>query len=376
MGSVAFSADEAERIASGIPGGCVVKSQVLGGGRGLGHIKETGFQGGVHLVDSADQAKSVAGELLGNTLVTHQSGADGLPVNSVYLVEKVNIEKEMYLSLTLDRQAGCPTFIYSPAGGMSIEDVAAETPEKIFKLPVSPTEGLNSAQLRQAASNLGIEEQADQVENMLTKIYECFMAKDADMVEINPLVLTKEGQVLAADSKVTVDSNALFRQKDLAEQEDKSQDNPKERHAKNFDLNYIHIGGNIGCLVNGAGLAMSTMDIIKLYGGEPANFLDVGGSAEGDQLTEALKLLNDDDEVEAIFVNIFGGILRCDNLAASIIRANKENSFTKPMVLRLKGTNSDVAKEMIAGKEEDLNIFYNEDFDSAAQQVCRVVNKQ
>ena len=376
MGSVAFSADEAERIASGIPGGCVVKSQVLGGGRGLGHIKETGFQGGVHLVDSADQAKSVAGELLGKTLVTHQSGADGLPVNSVYLVEKVNIEKEMYLSLTLDRQAGCPTFIYSPAGGMSIEDVAAETPEKIFKLPVSPTEGLNSAQLRQAASNLGIEEQADQVENMLTKIYECFMAKDADMVEINPLVLTKEGQVLAADSKVTVDSNALFRQKDLAEQEDKSQDNPKERHAKNFDLNYIHIGGNIGCLVNGAGLAMSTMDIIKLYGGEPANFLDVGGSAEGDQLTEALKLLNDDDEVEAIFVNIFGGILRCDNLAASIIRANKENSFTKPMVLRLKGTNSDVAKEMIAGKEEDLNIFYNEDFDSAAQQVCRVVNKQ
>ena len=344
MGSVAFSADEAERIASGIPGGCVVKSQVLGGGRGLGHIKETGFQGGVHLVDSADQAKSVAGELLGKTLVTHQSGADGLPVNSVYLVEKVNIEKEMYLSLTLDRQAGCPTFIYSPAGGMSIEDVAAETPEKIFKLPVSPTEGLNSAQLRQAASNLGIEEQADQVENMLTKIYECFMAKDADMVEINPLVLTKEGQVLAADSKVTVDSNALFRQKDLASQEDKSQDNPKERHAKNFDLNYIHIGGNIGCLVNGAGLAMSTMDIIKLYGGEPANFLDVGGSAEGDQLTEALKLLNDDDEVEAIFVNIFGGILRCDNLAASIIRANKENSFTKPMVLRLKGTNSDVAK--------------------------------
>lgn len=182
--------------------------------------------------------------------------------------------------------------------------------------------------------------------------------------------------MLCADSKVTVDSNAQFRQKDLFAQEDKSQDNPKEMHAKQFDLNYIHIGGNIGCLVNGAGLAMSTMDIVKSYGGEPANFLDVGGSAEGESLVEALKLLNEDEEVKAIFVNIFGGILRCDNLAASIIKANKENSFTKPMVLRLKGTNSDVAKTMIAGREEELNIHYNEDFDSAAQQVCRVVKEQ
>lgn len=313
--------------------------------------------------------------MIGKTLVTHQSGADGLPVNAVYLVEKINIAKEMYLSLTLDRKAGCPTFIYSPAGGMSIEDVAEKTPELIFKLPVHPTEGLNEASLREAASNLGIPAQADQIVNMFTKIYECFMARDCDMVEINPLVLTKDDKVLAADSKVTIDSNATFRQKDLAAQEDKTQDNPREQHAKQFDLNYIHIGGNIGCLVNGAGLAMSTMDIIKLYGGEPANFLDVGGSAEGEQLTEALKLLNEDPEVEAIFVNIFGGILRCDNLAASIIQANKENSFDKPMVLRLKGTNSDIAKQMIAGKEKELNIFYNEDFDSAAQQVCKVVTQ-
>jgi succinyl-CoA synthetase beta subunit len=236
-------------------------------------------------------------------------------------------------------------------------------------------EGLNEAKIRKAAADLGIPEQADQVVHMFTKVYECFMARDCDMVEINPLVLTKDNKVLAADSKITIDSNATFRQKDLAAQEDLTQDNPREQHAKKFDLNYIHIGGNIGCLVNGAGLAMSTMDIIKLYGGEPANFLDVGGSAEGEQLTEALKLLNNDDEVEAIFVNIFGGILRCDNLAASIIQANKENSFTKPMVLRLKGTNSDVAKKMIAGKEKELNIFYNEDFDSAAQQVCNVVKK-
>ena len=193
------------------------------------------------------------------------------------------------------------------------------------------------------------------------------------MVEINPLVLTKDGKVLCADSKVTIDSNAAFRQKDIAAQEDKTQDNAKEAHAKQFDLNYIYIGGNIGCLVNGAGLAMSTMDIIKLYGGEPANFLDVGGSAEGDQLTEALKLLNDDAEVKAIFVNIFGGILRCDKLAESIIEANKKNKFTKPMVLRLKGTNSDIAKGLISGKEKELNIYYNEDFDSAAQQVCGIV---
>lgn len=375
VGNVAFTPEEAESIAQNIPGGCVVKSQVLGGGRGLGHFKETGFQGGVHLVDNAAQAKAMASEMIGKSLVTKQSGAEGLPCNAVYLVEKINIEKEMYLSLTLDRKAGCPTFIYSPAGGMSIEDVAEENPEQIFKLPVQPGTTLDDATLAQAAQNLGIAGQSEQVAEVFRRIYDCFVAKDCDMVEINPLVLTKEGKVLAADSKVTIDSNATFRQKDLAAQEDKTQDNPKEQHAKQFDLNYIHIGGNIGCLVNGAGLAMSTMDIIKLYGGEPANFLDVGGSAEGEQLTEALKLLNDDPEVEAIFVNIFGGILRCDNLAASIIQANKENSFTKPMVLRLKGTNSDVAKQMIAGKESDLGIFYNEDFDSAAQQVCKVVTE-
>lgn len=193
------------------------------------------------------------------------------------------------------------------------------------------------------------------------------------MVEINPLVVTDDGKVIAADSKITVDTNAFFRQKELFAQEDKTQENDAESKAKEFDLNYIHIGGNIGCLVNGAGLAMSTMDIIKLYGGEPANFLDVGGSAEGEALVEALKLLNYDDEVKAIFVNIFGGILRCDNLASSIIKANEEHKFSKPMVLRLKGTNSAQAKEMIAGREKELNIIYNEDFDSAAQQVCKVV---
>lgn len=261
VGNVAFTPDEAHAIASKI-GGCVVKSQILGGGRGLGHIKETGFKGGVHLVDTADQAKSMAKEMLGNKLVTKQA-PDGLPVNAVYLVEKINIAKELYLSLTLDRAAGCPTFIFSPEGGMSIEDVAESNPEKIFKLQAIPGQELNDADLRKAAENLGVGEQADQIIDLFKKLLSTFNAKDCDMIEINPLVLTKEGKVLCADSKVTVDSNAAYRQKDLFDQEDKTQDNEKEAHAKKFDLNYIYIGGNIGCLVNGAGLAMSTMDIIK-----------------------------------------------------------------------------------------------------------------
>ena len=211
IGNVAFSPEEAKQIASGIDGGCVVKSQIHGGGRGLGHFKETGFQGGVHLVDNADQAQQIASEMIGKSLVTHQSGPEGLGVQCVYLVEKVNIAKEWYLSLTLDRKAGCPTFIYSPAGGMAIEQVAEETPEKIFKLPVHPVDGLDQAALRQAATNLEAPGQADQIANMFTKIYECFMARDCDMVEINPLVLTKDDKVLAADSKIVIDSNAGFR---------------------------------------------------------------------------------------------------------------------------------------------------------------------
>lgn len=255
---------------------------------------------------------------------------------------------------------------------MSIEDVAHSNPEKIHKLRVNPLKGLDQAELKQAAVHLGVPDKEDQVVALFEKLYQCFNEKDCDMIEINPLVVTKQGVVMAADSKITVDSNALFRQKELAAQEDKTQDNAKEALAKEHDLNYIHIGGNIGCLVNGAGLAMSTMDIINMYGGSPANFLDVGGSAEGDALVVAMKLLNEDPQVQAIFVNIFGGILRCDRLAASIIEANNKYSFTKPIVLRLKGTNSDIAKEMISGREKELNIYYNEDFDTAAQLVCKV----
>ena len=316
----------------------------------MGHIKETGFQGGVKLCDTADQAAALSKEYLGKHLVTKQSGEDGLIVNCVYLVQKLNIDKEMYLSITLDRAGGCPVFIYSPAGGMSIEDVAHEDPSKIFKLNVNPFTGPNVEDLMKAADNLGIPEQRSQLVWLMKSLYDCFMEKDCDMVEINPLITTKDGKVMAADSKVTIDDNAAFRQKELAASEDKTQQNAKEAHAKDYDLNYIHIGGNIGCLVNGAGLAMSTMDIIALYGGTPANFLDVGGSADGDQMTEAIKILNDDQEVKAIFVNVFGGILKCDVLTQSILTAAKEVGLKKPVVLRLKGTNSDIAKGMLEGK--------------------------
>lgn len=220
MGQVAFTPDEAHKIASDLPGGCVVKSQILGGGRGMGHIKETGYQGGVKVVDTADQAKAVAGELIGNHLVTKQSGEDGLPVNCVYIVQKISIDKEMYLSLTLDRAAGKPVFIYSPAGGMSIEEVAEEDPSKIFKYHVDSLKGLDVDALSKAADDLGIPEQRSQLVFLMKSLYDCFMKKDCDLVEINPLITTKDGQVMAADSKVTVDSNASFRQKDLAEAED------------------------------------------------------------------------------------------------------------------------------------------------------------
>lgn len=351
--------------------GYVVKSQVLSGGRGLGHFKENGFQGGVHVVDTPEKVRTVAEQMLGKTLVTKQQ-PDGVPCNSVYIVEKVQVGKEFYLSLTLDRPNASPVFIYSTEGGMSIEDVAHETPEKIHKLRINPMKGPDTADLKKVASDLGLQSNEKEVVHMLEQLYKLFHEKDCDLIEINPLLLTKQGKVLAADAKVTIDGNAGYRQKEMVAMEDKSQNNIKETIAAEHDMNYIYIGGNIGCLVNGAGLAMSTMDIISMYGGTPANFLDVGGSAEGEALVAAMKLLNDDEHVKAIFVNIFGGILRCDRLAQSIIDANKANSFTKPIVLRLKGTNSEIAKELIKGREKELGIYYNEDFDSAAQLVCKV----
>lgn len=259
---------------------------------------------------------------------------------------------------------------------MSIEDVAHKTPELIFKLPVDINHGPNVEDLVKVAENLGVPEHKSQIVFLLKSIYDCFVEKDCDMIEINPLVVLKNGQVMAADSKITIDDNAVFRQTDIKSEEDTSQQNYKERIAHSFNLNYIYIGGNIGCLVNGAGLAMATMDIIKHYGGNPANFLDVGGSAEDDQMVEAIKLLNNDPEVDAIYINIFGGILKCDNLANSIIRAAEQISMNKPIVLRLKGTNSDKAREMIKPREKDLGIFFDDSFDSSARLVVQVAQKE
>ena len=256
---------------------------------------------------------------------------------------------------------------------MNIEDVAEKDPDQIFKLNINPFDGPQVEDLMKAADQLGIPEQRSQLVWLMKNMYDAFWASDSDMIEINPLVTTKQGDVLAADSKVTIDSNAAYRQVELRDSEDHTQQNEKETHAAKFDLNYIHIGGNIGCLVNGAGLAMSTMDIIKIYGGEPANFLDVGGSADGDQMTEAVKLLNNDEDVKAIFVNIFGGILKCDVLTQSILNAAETVGLTKPIVLRLKGTNADIAKGLLEGKQEALGIYYEEDFDTAAQKVCSMV---
>ena len=327
------------------------------------------------MADSADQVAELAEKMCGKTLVTKQSGEDGLPVACVYIVEQLQIAREFYFAITLDRKAGGPVIVYSPEGGMAIEDVAAATPEKIFKIPVNINEGVDQKELINAAMNLGLDHLVPVFSYMAEQMYKCFLESDADMVEINPLVLTKKGQLLCLDSKVTVDDNALYRQRVLKEEEDATQKNYKERIADEFDLNYIYIGGDIGCLVNGAGLAMATMDIIKLYGGNPANFLDVGGGAEGEQMIEAIKLLNNDPEVKSILVNIFGGILRCDVLVDSIIKANQENRFEKPIVLRLKGTNADVAKEKIRGKEESLGIHFTEDLDLAARKVCEIANK-
>ena len=293
----------------------------------------------------------------------------------MYIVEKISIEKEFYLSMTLDRKAGTIVFIYSPEGGMSIEEVAHKHPEKIFKLAVDINEGPDVEALVKAAEDLGVEDHKSSLVFLFRHIYDLFVEKDCDLIEINPLVLTTAGQILAADSKIVIDDNAVFRQTELKSEQDTSQNNYKERIAQTFNLNYIYIGGNIGCLVNGAGLAMATMDIIKHYGGNPANFLDVGGSAEDDQMVEAIKLLDNDPEVDAIFINIFGGILRCDNLANSIIRAAEEIHLSKPIVLRLKGTNSEIAREIIKPREKELGIFFDSDFDDAARKVVDVAAK-
>jgi len=370
LGAVAFDPREAyilsKRFGDRMPG-YVVKAQVLTGGRGLGYFKENNFKGGVHMVKTPDAVQEYADKMLGKTLITKQTGEKGLMCGSVYIVERLSIDREIYFAIALDRKAGGPVLICSTKGGMNIEDVAHRDPSAIIKIPIEILEGIKDSHIDQAIKALGLEK-IDKSREMIKNLYNFFISKDCDLVEINPMIVTKDQRLLAADAKITVDQNAEFRQTNLKDQEDRSQLNYKERIAETHNLNYIYIGGNIGCLVNGAGLAMATMDIIKYYGGNPANFLDIGGGAEGEQIVEALKLLNGDPEVESILVNIFGGILRCDVLAQSIIKASTMQKFDKPIVLRLKGTNAAIAKKMIEGKEQELNLHYTDDLDFAARK--------
>ena len=338
----------------------VVKAQVHAGGRGKA--------GGVKLARTKDDVHKYAKAMLGTQLVTHQSGPEGLPVNVVYVEEGSDIERELYLSMLVDREASRVAFIASAAGGMDIERVAADTPEKIFTITIAPDAGLQDYQARQLAFGLELNgQQIRQFGTLIKRMYKLYLETDASLVEVNPLIVTKAGDVIALDAKINIDSNALYRQPKLAELRDISQEDDKEREAAAHDLNYVSLDGDIACMVNGAGLAMATMDLIKLHGGEPANFLDVGGGATKERVAEAFKLILSNSNVAAILVNIFGGIVRCDLIAAGIISAVKEVGVSVPVVVRLEGTNVDLGRELLANS--GLDIIAAEDLNDAAKKV-------
>ncbi|MDX1508153.1 MAG: ADP-forming succinate--CoA ligase subunit beta [Woeseiaceae bacterium] len=359
-GIPASTPDEAVEAAEKLGGELwVVKAQVHAGGRGKA--------GGVKLARSHDEVRESADAMLGTQLVTHQSGPEGLPVNVVYIEEGSGIDRELYLSMLVDREVSRVAFIASAAGGMDIEKVAEETPEKIFTVAIAPDAGLQDYQARQLAFGLGLDkQQMRQFGDIIKKMYRLYLDCDASLVEVNPLITTKAGDVLALDAKINIDGNALFRQAKIEEMRDPSQEDPMEREAAEHDLNYVSLDGQIACMVNGAGLAMATMDLIKLHGGEPANFLDVGGGATKERVTEAFKLILSNDNVTAILVNIFGGIVRCDLIAEGIIAAVKEVGVSVPVVVRLEGTNVKKGRELL--KESGLDIIAAKDLTDAAQK--------
>jgi len=361
LGFPAETADEAVAAAEKLDGDLwVVKAQVHAGGRGKA--------GGVKLARSMDEVRQFATEMLGTQLVTHQSGPEGLPVNVVYVEAGSEIERELYLSMLVDRDVSQISFIASAAGGMDIEQVAEDTPEKIFSVSVSPASGLQAFQARQLAFGLGLDKkQSRQFTDLIFRMYRLYTECDASMVEVNPLIVTKAGDVLSLDAKVNIEDSALYRQKALLEMRDPTQEDPKELEAAEHDLNYVSLDGDIACMVNGAGLAMATMDLIKLHGGEPANFLDVGGGATSERVSAAFKLILSNESVTAILVNIFGGIVRCDLIAEGIISAVKEVGVKVPVVVRLEGTNAD--KGRVALAESGLHILTASDLTDAAKKV-------
>ncbi len=374
-GRAVLKADEAKTAAGALDGPLwVVKAQIHAGGRGKGHFKETeaGEQGGVRLTKSVSEAAEEAQKMLGRTLVTHQTGPAGKIVNRVYIEDGAGIERELYLALLVDRVSSRVSFVCSTEGGMDIEEVAAKTPEKILSFSVDPASGISGFHGRRVAFALGLEgKQVKQCVQLITTLFKLFNEKDCEMLEINPLIVTDSGDLKCLDAKMSFDSNALYRQPDILALRDETEEDPKELAASKFDLNYIALDGEIGCMVNGAGLAMATMDIIKLYGSEPANFLDVGGGATTEKVTEAFKIITSDPQVKGILVNIFGGIMRCDVIAEGVVSAVKEVGLKVPLVVRLEGTNVEKGKEII--NNSGLDVIAADDLGDAAEKIVKAV---
>ena len=374
-GHAAFSADEAVKAAESLGGPVwVVKSQIHAGGRGKGRFTELGPDagGGVRLAKSVEEVKAFAEEMLGATLVTHQTGPEGKQVNRLYIEDGAAIAKEFYLSLLVDRETAQVAFVVSTEGGMNIEEVAAETPEKIVTFSVDPATGFLPHHGRRIAKALGLTgDTAKQAAKLGATLFKAFLAKDMSLLEVNPLIVTEDDQLVCLDAKMGFDSNALARHPDILDLRDETEEDEKEIEASKFDLSYIALDGTIGCMVNGAGLAMATMDIIKLYGAEPANFLDVGGGATTEKVTAAFKIITSDPNVKGILVNIFGGIMRCDIIAEGVIAAVKDVGLQVPLVVRLEGTN--VAKGKAIIDESGLNVISADDLDDAAQKIVKAV---
>jgi succinyl-CoA synthetase beta subunit len=374
-GKVATTPEEADEIAREIGAGeIVVKAQVHAGGRGKGTFRN-GFKGGVHIVKSAAEAREVASKMLGQTLVTHQTGEAGRVVNQVLVAESADIAREIYFAVLLDRATAAPLIVASTEGGVEIEAVAEKSPEKIIRESVNPLAGLQPFQTRKLARQLGFaSEQIKPAAKLFSALYRTFVESDCSMVEVNPLVVTTKGEVLALDAKFNFDDNALYRHPEIAAMRDTAEEDPREVEASKHGLNYIGLDGNIACLVNGAGLAMATMDIIKFYGGIPANFLDVGGSATEEQVTEAFKILVADKRVEAILVNIFGGIAKCDVIAQGILNAAKAVKLSVPLVVRLEGTNVKEGKQLL--KESGLSLITADDLGDAAKKAVEAAREK
>ena len=365
-GAVAMSAAEARTIAESLGGKAVVKAQVPAGGRGKA--------GGVKIGNTPEEVEAIAKKLIGSRLVTHQTGPEGVPVERVLVEEVSAIQKELYVSITIDGAVKAPVVIASEAGGMEIEEVAARSPEKILRVVIDPTTGFQPFQGRRLAYGMGLPAQLVRpAADLMSNLYRTFAENDCSLVEVNPLVITGDGKLIALDGKINFDDDALFRHQDLAGLRDTGQEDPLDVEASKFDINYIRLEGDVGCMVNGAGLAMATLDIIKLMGAEPANFLDVGGGASEEQVANAFRLLLSDPKVKRVLVNIFGGILRCDVAARGIVKASKEKGVNVPIVIRMRGTNAEEGQKILG--ESGLKVALAKDLKEASQKVVEIGNR-